>query len=72
MMEFSQVVASVSVLLGVFLYGQKSITGPIISICACLGWAVIALYAGMLPLCGLNLILACVHFYNLCKWSGEQ
>lgn len=67
-----QIFASVAVLLGLFLYGRKSIHGPIISIVACIAWAAIAMCADMWPMAGLNVVLILIHLFNLYKWSFHE
>lgn len=68
-LDFAQAAASGLVLLGIWLYGQKSLYGPFLSLFACMAWAMIGLTHDMVEMMVLNIILSAMHLRNLFKWA---
>lgn len=64
---FAQIIASIGVLFGIYLYDRKGRMGPLISMWACVLWVFITFALGQPAMVVLNLVLAILHFRNFYK-----
>lgn len=69
MIEF---IASVLVLVQMWLYGRKSLYGPWVGMLANALWIIIATGQDMYSLLVLNVILACINAWNYMQWSAKD
>lgn len=72
MIDFLQVIAIITVLSGVYLYGRKHPYGPLVSFLGCVicGWITLLSHLPWLTL--LNIVMGAMHFINIMKWSKND
>lgn len=67
-MDLLQFIAAVLTLAGIYMYGFKTASGPILSCIACLLWLIATLHYKLPWMALLNIVLAGMHFINLARW----
>lgn len=65
-----QLSASALTLAGSWLYGNKSLGGPVFGIAAQVPWWVIMYQQSLWGLLPVNIMMLVIHVRNLSKWSG--
>ena len=63
-MLFAQIIASLAVLLGIYLYDRKDRSGPLMSTWACILWSFIGVSIMQPVIVVFNLVMAVLHFRN--------
>jgi uncharacterized membrane protein len=66
-----QLAASILTILGSYLYGNKSLWGPIVGIAAQVPWWVIMWHGSLWGLAPVNTMMLVIHVRNLWKWKLE-
>ena len=69
---FLQIGASVTTLLQMWLYGNKSVSGPIWGLISNAFWWGVMIEAGLWGLLPFNVIMLGVNLRNLIKWSADE
>lgn len=66
-----QLVASVLTLAGMWLYGNRSLWGPLLGLGAQVPWWLIMYQGGLWGLLPLNIMVFVIHGRNLIKWRVD-
>ena len=66
-----ELAASVSTILQIWLYGNKTLGGPIWGLVAVTAWWVLTCWSGLWGLAPLNAVASVVHARNFIKWWRE-
>jgi hypothetical protein len=64
--------ATILILIHIYLYGKKSLYGPILGIVSSVLWVLIGYRAGIIPLVVTNVVCLGIHFNNMIKWKLES
>ena len=70
-MNEAQIIASLLVLAGVYLYGMKHILAPLLSLIGCCIFVGVCINLDAWPMALLNVAFIVMHLRNAVKWFNE-
>jgi len=70
-MQVLEFLASITTIIGIFLYNKQSYYAPLFYISACVMWMGYSLKGGMYYYFVMNLVLWCISMYNLDEYSRK-